>query len=192
MGKKIYVIGIIILGIIGIVMILNAVKTKNVDEPSGKVTQINTLEDLFAEKIGEKYTYSQGNQKYKVKVTNIEEKEGDRIVTTQREEETGGEKYIVEMEYRIEDEKVLESGRHLKDGEEVSTIYPVEILADGMPYEGKTWTSVDGNTTNVITSMRENKVVVESSRKDDTVGTIIETRVLEVGKGLISYNVTAK
>ena len=198
MGKKIYVIVILILGIIGIVMIAKALNkddgTKE-EEVKGEIVVINSLDELFPNEEGKKNKYKSGDVEYKVRVTNIEEKYGVKKVTTQREEKAEDGDYIVEMTYEIQEEKIIESGKYIKAGEEVSTIYPLEILVDGLPYEGKTWKSVDGLITNTVTKMRDNKVTIEASRMQEGYGEANETkevkeiRVFEVGKGLVEYRV---
>ena len=198
MGKKIYVIVILILGIIGIVMIAKALNkddgTKE-EEVKGEIVAINSLDELFPNEEGKKNKYKSGDVEYKVRVTNIEEKDGVKKVTTQREEKAEDGDYIVEMTYEIQEEKIIESGKYIKAGEEVSTIYPLEILVDGLPYEGKTWKSVDGLITNTVTKMRDNKVTIEASRMQEGYGEANETkevkeiRVFEVGKGLVEYRV---
>lgn len=200
MGKKIYVIGILILGIIGVVMIVNALnpKEENVTEGvTGDPVSITNLDELFTNKLGQKYTYKSGEEKYKVEVINIEEKDDAKIITTERTEKSEDGDYIVQMTYRIESEKIIESGKHIKDGQEVSTIYPLEILVDGLPYEGKTWKSIDGLTTNTVTSMRDNKVTIVASRMQEGYGEgnetneVKEIRVFELGRGLVEYRVEA-
>lgn len=198
MGKKIYVIGMIILGIIGIVMIARALNKEDetkAEELRGEIVTISNLDELFANEEGKKNKCKFGDIEYKVEVINIEEKDGVKKVTTQREEKAEDGDYIVEMTYEIQEEKIVESGKYIKDGEEVSIIYPLEILVDGLPYEGKTWKSVDGLITNTVTSMRDNKVTIESSRMQEGYGETNETkevkeiRVFEVGKGLVEYRV---
>lgn len=187
MGKKIYVIVIIILGIIGIMMIGKALKkdeSKKEGKEEGEIVAVNSLKELFASEEGETYKYKEGEKEYKVKVTEVEEKEGERIVKTEREIKEENGEYIIEMKYEIGEEKVVESGRHIKEGKEVSTIYATEILVDGLPYEGKTWKSVDGQTEYKITKMRDKKVEIEGTREG-----IKETRVIEVGKGVVEVRV---
>lgn len=180
MGKKVYVIGIIILVIIGIMMIVPSGEKIKDTEKVGESVTLNSLDELFSNKIGETYTYKEGEEEYKVKVTNIEINEETKVVTTQREVKEENNKYIVEMKYEIGKEKIVERGSHIKDGKKVSTIYATEILVDGMPYEGKTWKSVDGLIEYKITSMKDNKVTIEAIRDE-----IKEIRVLEVGKGIV-------
>ena len=165
------------------------------EEVKGEIVAINSLDELFPNEEGKKSKYKSGDVEYKVKVTNIEEKDGVKKVTTQREEKAEDGDYIVEMTYEIQEEKIIESGKYIKAGEEVSTIYPLEILVDGLPYEGKTWKSVDGLITNTVTKMRDNKVTIEASRMQEGYGEANETkevkeiRVFEVGKGLVEYRV---
>lgn len=185
--KVVAIIVIIMLLIIGILYI----SKKNIGKKDEKKEiVIGTLADIFPSKEGAKIEYKEGDTKHKVKVEKIEEKEEAKEVTISYQEG----KTTIEKTYEIQAEKVIEKGRILEDGKEVSIIYPLEIIV-GMPYEGQEWKSVDELTINRVTKMKNGKIIIESTRKIETVEnekliekTLKEVRTYEKEKGLIEYN----
>ena len=131
-----------------------------------------------------------------MKVTSVTKEGDDVIVLTEYEIKNDDETITAEMLYKIMPEKIIESGKHIVNGKVVSIIYPTEILV-GMPYENMSWKSVDGLITNTITSMKDDRLIIESVRVidvyDEETNSSVkknykETRILEKGKGIILYS----
>lgn len=188
---------LIVILIIAMILIISSLYfVKQNTEGKQKVTEgeIETLKDIFPNKEGIKIEYKEGDKIYKAKVDKIEEKGEKREVTMSYMDG----KTTIEKIYEIQTKKVIEKGRILEDGKEVSVIYPLEIIV-GMPYQGSVWKSVDGKTTNRVTKIEKEKIVIESTRETETIENestvsknLKETRTYEKGKGLTSYQTELK
>jgi hypothetical protein len=190
--RDILIILIIIIAII-LFFVINPFK-KNEETRGSETTVISSLADLFPSKTTT-FKYQEGNNKYNIKVTDISENDGVKTITTEEEINQGDEKVTLTTKYEVSDYKVIESGEYKKDGEVVSTIYPLEII-NGSISQGYVWKSVDGLTTNTVTSMVNNQVTIESTREvltyaegatQPTKSVYKETRVFEKGKGIVNY-----
>jgi hypothetical protein len=205
MKKGLVVIAGILIVVIGIKIISN--NKDNTNSKAEESTQITNIEisnffELFpSEKI--KYDFQNEDTKIKVEVVDINTQENTgenteeskKIVTTKREEKQDNETVTIQMTYEITSEKIIESGKYIKDGQDVSTIYPVEIVKGSLTV-GNEWKSVDGITTTKVTSSNKNTVTIESLREFDSheensktvvKKTYVETRIFEKGKGIVAY-----
>lgn len=184
--------GIII--IIVTVVIFNLLKKDTKEKIEDIDYNITSLNELFpANEMTQ--TYTDGNEEYQVSIKDVKEENGVITIISEYETKNDGAVTMVEMTYEITNEKVIESGRYIVDGEVVSIIYPMEIIVL-IPYINMTWNSADGLITNKVVSMKNNQVTIESTRKIDTYEENAttptskdykETRVYEKGKGIVLY-----
>ena len=178
--KEIKIIGLIILIfviVIGMLLVRKNIPRK--EENANKEVLIVSLEDIFPNKTGEKIKYKEYDQIYEQKVTKIEQTEAGKEITLEYKQED----MLVEKTYIIKEEKVVEKGRYIKEEQEVSTIYPLEIIV-GMPYEGMEWDSIDKMIHNKVTSINNGKITIVSITKTQW-EEMKQTRSYENGKGLI-------
>lgn len=197
MKKGLIVFVIIIVVIIGIKVITTKKDNTNTNKENIQTVslEINTLSDLFPNE-NKEFEYKNGDVKTKVNVTDVTTNEDKKIVTTEREEKQNDENVTIQMKYEITSESVVESGKYILDGKDVSTIYPLEIIKGSLSF-GSEWKSVDGLTTNKVVSTQKDKVTIESSRSVDVYEgennktpvkkTFVETRVFEKDKGVVLY-----
>lgn len=198
MKKGVIIVIVIIILMIGIKMVTTKKDVNNNNSNDLKVStetlEIENLNDLFP---SDKKNIDYQNEGIKTKVNVIEVKTEDdkKIVKTKREEKQDKETYTIEMTYEITDDKVVESGKYLKDSKEVSKIYPQEIIKGSLSV-GNEWKSVDGMITHKVISTTKDKVIIEASRQIDIYDessktlvkkTYVETRTFEKGNGLIAY-----
>lgn len=202
MKKSLMAIIIILVVVLIAIFIVNQGKKNGTTNNQGNTTatlNISALSELFPSSTGT-VSYQEGDQKYNVKVTDVKTNDGITTVTTERQEKQGQDTVTVRMTYDISAETVIESGKYINNGQEVSTIYPVEVIK-GQVQLGSQWQSVDGMITNKISKIEGNKVTIESSRSIDTYEegkntpvkkTFVETRVYEKGKGVIQHKTETK
>jgi hypothetical protein len=190
-GLILILLGVIVLGVI----FFKLKPFKRDENKNNDQMVINNLPELFPDK-GMTFNVERDGNEYQLKVTSVTKEGDDVIVLTEYEIKNDDETITAEMLYKIMPEKIIESGKHIVNGKVVSTIYPTEILV-GMPYENMSWKSVDGLITNTITSMKDDRLIIESVRVidvyDEETNSSVkknykETRILEKGKGIILYS----
>lgn len=155
---------------------------------------IDDLSELFPSKETTQI-FKQGIKKYEVKVNNIVTAANYKSVDTVYDvKEEDGTKTIYTT-YIIEDNKVIKTDRHMKNGDIIEYTNPTEIIV-GLPEENMTWTNEGTLTTYKVTDISNNQVTIESVRNID-VSTeeqeepiqkeYKEKMVFEKGKGMIFF-----
>ncbi|MDD2434960.1 MAG: hypothetical protein PHO63_01765 [Bacilli bacterium] len=162
-------------------------------EPNKKMS-IDNLKQLFpSQKIVQ--TFKQGKDEYKVKVNNIVNSGDYTLIETEYDiEEADGIKTIY-TSYTIEDEKVIKSDKHVKNGNIIDYTSQTEVIV-GIPYKNKTWIDSSDQTIYKVTDVTENQVTIESIKPidvldDDKQETIQkkykEKMIFEKGKGMVLF-----
>ncbi len=188
---------IIVILIILIILILSVTFKKEDKEVSAGV--FNSLEELFPLKSTRIKCRLDGKE-HKVRVVSVKKDNEKTVVVTERKEKSASDEITIRMTYDIYSDRVVESGKHIIKGKEVSTIYPLEIIK-GQISLGSSWTSADGLINSKITKIEGKKITIESVRKTEVyeegrktpiIKSTVETRVYEKGKGIIEYNTVIK